>query len=171
MHFLSPSPKSKKIYREKKSLYFRKWKFLALILKKVLIFPEMKPYSFRSQPSKFFAKKNFLHFFVKKPALKRFFIYFLKKPLVFSKRKPRKKILTFQETRIPKKASYISGNGTVQSTVRIVLILQETETPKNLLIFSPKKTYYISGNGNREKKFYISGTGIFGAQKMKIIHS
>ena len=36
----------------------------------------------------------------------------------------------------PKKASYISGNRTFQSTARKYLILQETETPKKLIIFS-----------------------------------
>ena len=42
--------KNKKNPFEKNSLYFRKWNFLALILKKLLYF--------RPQPSKFFPKKT-----------------------------------------------------------------------------------------------------------------
>ena len=37
MHFLSPSSKNKKNQARKNSLYFRKWNFVALILKKKLL--------------------------------------------------------------------------------------------------------------------------------------
>ena len=50
----------------------------------------------------------------------------------------------------PKKASYISGNGTFQSTPRKFLVFQETETPK--------KIPFISGNGNSEKILILPKT-------------
>ena len=48
----------------------------------------------------------------------------------FSKRKSRKKIPHISANRSPKKASYISGNETIQSTPRTFLIFQETEARK-----------------------------------------
>ena len=42
MHFLSPSTKNKKNPARKNSLYFRKWNFVALILKKTFIFFKRK---------------------------------------------------------------------------------------------------------------------------------
>ena len=50
----------------------------------------------------------------------------------------------------PKKASYISGNGTFQFTPRKFLVFQETETPK--------KIPFISGNGNSEKILILPKT-------------
>ena len=40
--FLAQTQKIKKILREKNSLNFRKWNFLALILKKIIIFYQNK---------------------------------------------------------------------------------------------------------------------------------
>ena len=49
-------------------------------IKKILIFPEMKPCTFRLQPSKFFPKK---------PALKKFLIFSPKKTfLIFTEMEP-----------------------------------------------------------------------------------
>ena len=68
-----------------------------------------------------------------------------------------KKIIYISGNRNPKKASYILGDGTFQSTPRKFLILQKTEPPKKFLIFSQKITCsYVSGNGNSEKIPYIS---------------
>ena len=54
MHFLSPSSKNKKNPARKNSLYFRKWTFVALILKKTFIF---------------FKRKLFLYFLKWNPVL------------------------------------------------------------------------------------------------------
>ena len=62
----------------------------------------MKPDTFQLQTSKVFPKK---------PALKKFFCIFSKKPLIFRKWKP------------PKKISYISGN----ENPKKVLMFQETK--------------------------------------------
>ena len=91
--FFVQAQKNKKVNPEKNSLFYRKWNFLPLILKK------------------------------------------------------------FQETETLKKASYISGNGTFQSTLRKCLIFKETETPKKFLIFSQRKLFLYLGNGNHEKCF------------------
>ena len=57
-------------------------------IKKILIFPEMKPCTFRPQPSKFFHKK--VYFFLKKPEkLKEFPIFSQKKSfLIFPEMEP-----------------------------------------------------------------------------------
>ena len=92
-------------------------------IKKILIFPEMKPCTFRLQPSKFFPKK---------PALKKFLIFSPKKlflylrkwnPALFSLSSRNKKRIH------PEKISFNSGNG------------------------NPEKTSYVSGNGNSIKSF------------------
>ena len=54
----------------------------------------------------------------------------------------------------PKKASYISGNGTFQYTPRKFLIFHETEAPKKLLIFSQKKAVLILQETETPKKSF-----------------
>ena len=56
---------------------------------------------------------------------------------------PEKKIPCIYGNGNLKKASYISGNGTFQSTPRKFLILQEMEILKKFLIFSQKKAFLI----------------------------
>ena len=78
---------------------------------------------------------------------------------------PKKKFPIFQKMELlssnilgnenPKKASCISGNGTFQSTPRKFLILQETKTPKKLLIFSQKKAFVILQEMKTLEKFLI----------------
>ena len=96
-------------------------------MKKFLIFFQKKNFSyisgngtlhFPASVPKIFSKK-FLIFF---PALKRF-LHFLKKPLIFWKRKPQKNL-------------YISGNGTF-------LYLRR----RNFLILPEMELSYTSGNG------------------------
>ena len=48
MHFLRPSSKNKKNQARKKSLYFRKWNFVALILKKKLLYFSKESFSYIS---------------------------------------------------------------------------------------------------------------------------
>ena len=57
-NFPVQAQKEKKIHLPKNPLYFAKWNFIAVILKKLIIFPEMKHCRFQSQPSKFFIKKT-----------------------------------------------------------------------------------------------------------------
>ena len=64
------------------------------------------------------------------------------------------KIPYISENGNPKKASYISGNQTFQTTPRKFLILQEMKTPNKLLIFSQKKAFLIFSERNFS---YISG--------------
>ena len=57
-------------------------------IKEIIIFSEMKPYTFLPQPSKFLPKK-FLIFFRKKAASKKSLIFFQKKAFViFPEMKP-----------------------------------------------------------------------------------
>ena len=112
-----PPKNQNKIHPEKNSLYFRKWNFLALILKKFLHFLKIK----------------LLLYFLKK----KFFLYFRKRnPALFSpssrkKNPPRENFLYFRKRKSQKIScafskesfSYIPGNG------------------------NPEKIPYISGNG------------------------
>ena len=66
-----------------------------------LIFLEIKPYTFRLEPSKRYPKKIYC-IFLKKPAPKRFII-FSQKYAKFSGSKNPEKFLIFQETGTPKK--------------------------------------------------------------------
>ena len=83
-----PPKNQNKIHPEKNSLYFRKWNFLALILKKFLHFLKIK----------------LLLYFLKK----KFFLYFRKRnPALFSpssrkKKSTQRKFLILQEKKIPK---------------------------------------------------------------------
>ena len=69
----------------------------------------------------------------------------------------------------PKKASYISGNGTFQSTPRKFLVFQETETPKKNSFYFRKwklrKNPYTSENGTflhlGNGTIFYFGKGIF----------
>ena len=54
-NFPAQAQKTKKVYPEKNSLYFRKWNFLALILKKIVYFLKRKPFLY-------FQKWNTAHF-------------------------------------------------------------------------------------------------------------
>ena len=157
-HLLSPSSKNKKSPLWKSSyifLYFRKWKFLALIIKKflyflifwetetlkkipisgsanpnkLLLFQEMKLFSPSSKNKKIHSEK------VSNTLILKSFLYFLKRKLFlyFRERKPHKisQIVSKESFRYisgnrnPEKMLYISG-GTSQS-------------PKTKI--SPKKSY------------------------------
>ena len=63
--------------------------------------------------------------------------------------------------RNPKRASYISANGTFQSTPRKFLIFQETETPKKFLIFQETELSYISGKVYSEPSHIFRTRNIF----------
>ena len=90
-------------------------------IKKILIFPEMKPCIFRPEPSKFFPKK---------PALKKFLILSQRKAfLIFPEMEP----CTFHPKLEKQK----------KSTQEKFLMLHETETPKKFLVFSQKKAFLI----------------------------
>ena len=102
-HFPAQSPaKKKKSHPEESFLYFRKWNFLALILKKILYFWKWNPALSGLNTQNFSLKKNFLYFFLKKPALKKFLIFSQKKALlIFSQKKafllfPQMKPCTFE---------------------------------------------------------------------------
>ena len=64
-------------------------------------------------------------------------------------------ISKISRNRNPKKACYISANGTFQSTPRKFLILQETKAPRKRVIFSQKKAFLISQERKTSKKFFI----------------
>ena len=77
LHFLSPSPKSKKNKNkrnapEKKFLIFQEMGLSSSNIKNILIFPEIKPCTFWPQHSKI------VHFSLKN-LLRKIFLYFLKK--------------------------------------------------------------------------------------------
>ena len=132
----SINPKNKKTHPPKNSLYFRKWNFLALILKKYL-FPEMKPRIFRPwlyfQPrknSRYFRKCNFLS-----PSPKKFLIFPEMEPCAFqSKLEKIKKIppgenfLYFKKQKRQKKLSIFSQK-------QVFLMFWEKGTPKKLFKF------------------------------------
>ena len=74
----------------------------------------------------------------------------------------------FQETKTPpkspyisrngnlKKASYISGNGTIQSTPRKISYTSGNRSPEKIsYIFTKERFSYISGNGNPENSLYF----------------
>ena len=74
----SPKKKKNNIHLEKKSLYFRKWNFLALIFKKFFYFGKWNP-ALSGLNHQNFSLKNFLYFFLKKPTLKKILIFYQKK--------------------------------------------------------------------------------------------
>ena len=66
------------------------------------------------------------------------------------------------------------------SNIKKFIILQETETPKKLLIFSqkkavfrktenPQKILFISGKGSPEKISYISGSNFLSFKSKKFL--
>ena len=67
---LSELKKIKKNHSEKKFLYSRKWNFLASYFSYI-----SGNATFRPEPSKSFPEKNFLFFYLKKPAMKKFLIF------------------------------------------------------------------------------------------------
>ena len=83
-----PKPKKapKIVHPEKNSLYFRNWIFLALILKKILIFSQKESFPYISE-------NGTLHFSVQARKIKN--NPSGEKFLYFRKRKPRKKFLYF----------------------------------------------------------------------------
>ena len=106
--------KPKKIYPRKNSLYFRKWNFLALILKNSLYFLKEKLFPY------FLKRKLFLHFHKWSPAL-------------LSRSLKSKKISS-------KKISYTSGNEDPGKFLeffwrKAFLIFWEKGTRENFLIF------------------------------------
>ena len=89
-NFLRLNPKIQKINPEKKSLYFRKWNFLGLILKRFLYFRKWNPALSGLGPENVSLKD----------LVWKSFLYFLKKAS------------NFQDMETPKKTPYISRNGT-----------------------------------------------------------
>ena len=77
-HFPAQKKKTNNIHLEKKSLYFRKWNFLALIFKKFFYFGKWNP-ALSGLNHQNFSLKNFLYFFLKKPTLKKILIFYQKK--------------------------------------------------------------------------------------------
>ena len=73
----------------------------------------------------------------------------------FKKRKPRKKILIFQETGTIKKPPIFCEMELFSPPRENLLILQETEAPKKFLIFSQKKASLIFWELETPKKFFI----------------
>ena len=106
----------------KKFLYFWKWNFLALILKKSLYFLK---------------RKLFLYFLKRK-----LFLYFRKwNPALFNPSSKNKKIH-------PEKISYTSGKGNPErllifSQKKAFLIFSETETLKKFFMFQEMELSYI----------------------------
>ena len=137
-------PKKKKIHSEKSSLYFRKWNFLALILKKFLYFRKWNPALSGLNPQDFFPK-NFLLFFLKNPTLKKFIIFsyifrngtqhFSPQARKVNEIHPRKIFHTSGKGKkisyiFPKeRCSYVSGNGSPDGKLQSLKIKQ-----KNLLV-------------------------------------
>ena len=106
-NFLSPSPKDQKNPPWKKFMIFQKMELSSSNTKKILIFPEMKPCTFRTRSSKSFPKK---------PALKKHFYIFSKRLLIFRNRKPPRSSLYFKKWKflaLILKYSYISWNETL----------------------------------------------------------
>ena len=108
---------------------------------------------FSLRPQNLFLK-NFLCFFQKKKPFWKNFLYFLK----------RKLLLYFRNWTLyfPVQLSKCLHKTT---TLKKILIFRKIE-PKEILIlpsytFSKESFFYILGNGNLEKKVYISGDGTF----------
>ena len=117
VHFSSQAQKIKKNPPTKNSLHFRKWSFLALILKKF---------------SQFLKRNLFLYFLKWNPEL---FSPNLKK-----KKKKRKKIT-------PRKLLSSNVNRfLIFSQKKAFHIFRETETPKKFIIFQETELSYIPGN-------------------------
>ena len=179
MHFLSrslpPPPKNKKIHLEKNSLYFGKWNFLAVILKKILYFLK---------------EKVFLYF------LKRsLFLYFRKWIAALCKPKPRqmkqknspcKKFLIFREMELfklktEKKSLYFRKWNPALFSPRSrnkkhppwenFLYFRKRKPRKNFWHFVKKSCSYVSGKQKPEKIPYTSGNRTFRARKVKRTHS
>ena len=120
-HFSAQARKNKKNLPRKYSLYFRKWNFLALILKNSYIFSkENFSYIFRNGPCTF---QCMLEKWKKSTSRK--FLIFQEIELSNSNNN---KFLIFQDTETPK-------NIFIFSQKKAVLIFHETETAKNSLYF------------------------------------
>ena len=124
--------KIKKIYPEKDSLYFRKWNFLALILKK---FRKRKPRKFFLY---FLKRKLFLYFWKWKPWKNPPYISGSETFLYFRKHKLLKSYIfvngTFRAGKIKKahseKMPYISGNRTFKKLKKADACLKITNLSK-----------------------------------------
>ena len=128
MELLSPSSKNKRNYSEKKVLYFRKWNFLTLRLKDVLIFSkESFSYISGNRTMDFSAQAQKINKICPR-----------KMELFYSNIK---KFVIFQETGTPKKFIIFSQK-------KASLIFQKTEILKKLFILQETELSYISGNGN-----------------------
>ena len=140
VHFLSTGSKNKKNASKKSSYIFRKWNFLALILRKFLIFQETEtPYG------------TFLYFRKWKPK---------KTSYISGSNLTRKKKKKIQ----PKKISNTSGNGSPEKISYIFSIesfsyISENRNPEKIpcISFQETELSYISGS----KTFLYFGKGIF----------
>ena len=82
--------------------------------------------------------------------------------IFFDKRQPRKKIIVFQETETLKGLLIFQGIELFSPSSKKNLILLETGAPKKSLIFSQKKTVLIFQEKKTPQKIlYISGKGTF----------
>ena len=124
-HFPAQVPKNqnRKIPPERNSLYFRKWSFLALILKKLFYFRKWNTALSGLNPQNF-SLKNFLYLSLKKSLPWKNFLYFLKRKLFlyFHKWKPPLFSLTPRIKKIhPVKISYTSGNANPEKIYYVFL--------------------------------------------------
>ena len=154
-HFLNPSPKKiEKRHLEKKFLYFGKWNFLALLLKNFLYFLMFQE---SETPQKFFI-------FQETETLKSF-LYFRKcnflSPSPKNQKNARwKKFLIFTEIKPCTFPSKLEKQK--KSTMRNFPTLQETETPRKLLVFFLKRKLFLYFRKRKPRKMlYISGNGHF----------
>ena len=143
-------PKNKKVYSKKKSLYFRKRKFLALILKTAYIFSK-KSFSY------IFWKKSFSYIFSKYfrkwiPALfdHNFQNFFPKRCLIFFPKNPRSEEIYYIFSK--ESFSYFSRNGSLHFSVQAwriknslpgenILPFRKLKPWKNFLHFSKRKLF------------------------------
>ena len=108
------------------------------------MFREMKPCTFRPQPSKLFPKKSLI-FFPKKKALWKNFLYFLKRKLFLYLRKKSLQFLL--------EARKVKGIHPGQ----IYYILRNGNPKKISHIFSKESCYYVPRNGSPNVYIYFNG--------------
>ena len=129
---------------------------------------EKNSYIFSKESFSYISGNGTLHFLAQDRKIKKisaprkwnFLILILKNSLHLGIGNPEKILYIFSKENF----SYISGNGTLQnfelqklkkSAPRKFLILQETETPRKLLIFSQKKVVLIFRKMETPKRLFI----------------
>ena len=133
-HFSSQARKNKTIHPEKNFLYFKKWNFLAIILKKYYIFSKERfsyicrngPLYFSSQAQKI--RKIWSQEISHTPGKRSFPALILKHFLYFRKQKPQKNFFYFLKRMLflyfrkwkPQKGAFISGETSKAPKTKIV---------------------------------------------------